>query len=103
MDLNCNGDAYFAYTSASHPTTSDWIRGEENSSRGWFSPHYMELEPAVSYRLQTKAEQVTFQTILGPDKTLIEQYKNISHSELNSSDSILASQAVTRLLKANTA
>ena len=103
LDLNRNGDAYFAYTSASHPATSDWVRGEENSSRGWFSPRYMELEPAVSFHLQTKSKRVTFQTVLGPNKSLVEKYKNISHSELNFSNSILDSQAVTRLLKANTA
>ena len=44
---------------------ADWMRADEQTCRGWTSPHYLERVPAWSWELRTRGATVSFATHFG--------------------------------------
>ena len=65
MAMDLGDESYSVEIRGSREITSDWVIGEPKSTRGWFSPQYLELEPAISLQSHSAGSNTFFQTSFG--------------------------------------
>lgn len=67
VSMQAKDQPFCVEVAANQELSSNYVIGDSDSARGWFSPRYLELEPAISLRATATAKNLIFQTLLGPD------------------------------------
>jgi hypothetical protein len=68
LALQTPAGTYYLYTGASADNSrASLVRADSSGARGWQSPHYLELRPALSLALDSAASDVTFWSLFSAE------------------------------------
>ena len=109
LSIQFKDESYNIEITANRELTSDYVVGDPNSPRGWFSPRYLELEPAISLRANSTAKNLIFQTSFEPGEDSTANPTNpatdplvLELPETAQPYSLLDADCVQKILKAST-
>ena len=102
LSIKLQDEPYCVEVKCSHTTNSNFVIGDPETARGWFSPRYLELEPATSLRTNASGKNLAFQTSFGPAGHHLVGQTMLPLPESNTPYSLLNADCVQEILKANT-
>ncbi len=94
--------SYWVEVTANQELSSDHVVGDTVSARGWFSPRYLELKPAISLKANSTAKNLIFQTSFGPGGHPMVDQTILPFPESTNPYCLLDADCVQEVLKANT-
>ena len=101
LSIAIRDQPYCVQVTGSQETSSNFVTGENGSARGWFSPKYLELEPATSLITKASGKNLAFQTSFGPAGHWMTDQAMLALPESNNPYCLLDSDCVQEILKAN--
>ena len=102
LSIQLKDEPYCVQVAGSEETNSDYKIGDSDSARGWFSPRYLELEPATSLRTNASGKNLAFQTTFGPAGHRMIDQTMLPLPESTTPYCLLNADSVQEILKANT-
>ena len=111
LSLALEDGSYCVEVTGNQKLSSNCVTGDADSARGWFSPRYLELEPATSLRANGSGKHLAFQTLFGPaghrmtDQTMLALPEPTTPESTTPSTTpycLLDANCVQEILKANT-
>jgi len=101
LSIALEDESYCVQITGSQETSSSFVIGDPDSARGWFSPRYLELEPATSLQASSTGKNLVFQTTLGPAGHWMSDQTMLALPKSAEPYCLLDTDCVQEILKAN--
>ncbi len=102
LSIDLEDETYCVQVNCSQETNSNFVVGDPDSARGWFSPRYLELEPAISLRTNASGKNLAFRTSFGPAGHRMIDQPMLPLPDSNTPYCLLNADCVQEIIKANT-